>query len=117
MSNEVILMIILLVVAIVLIGFLVYVHIQDMTLEEIREDVYKLFLTAERAFKEDKAGQQKMSFVLHHAKSCLPTWAQFFITDKMLENVVQMWFNAIKDLLDDGKINGTVRKDGVDNEN
>ena len=46
-----------------------------------------------------------MKWVLSQARLLLPAWAQVFITDAFLEKVVQGWFNAIKDLLDDGKLN------------
>ena len=30
-----------------------------------------------------------------------------FITQDLLKKVVQLWFDLVKDLLDDGKMNGT----------
>lgn len=46
-----------------------------------------------------------MSYVIQQARLLLPNWAQFFITEALLEKMVQMWFDAVKDLLDAGKIN------------
>lgn len=84
---------------------LVYLYIRERTLEEIRADVYQLFLEAEHTYQYTEAGKQKMSYVIQRARSLLPNWAQFFITEALLEKVVQMWFEAVKDLLDDGKYN------------
>lgn len=90
---------------------LVYLYIRDKTLEEIRGDVYRLFLEAEHAYNYTEAGKQKMQWVIQRARMLLPNWAQFFITDELLEKVVQLWFDAVKDLLDDGKINMSVTKE------
>lgn len=77
------------------------------SLDEIRQDVYKLFLRAEHNFKESSSGKQKMKWVINRARGLLPVWAQMIITDEMFEGLVQYWFDGIKDLLDDGKINNT----------
>ena len=92
------------------IGTIVYLYVRDHTLEDIRADVYQLFLQAEHTFIESKAGKQKMKFVIQQARGLLPTWAQTFITDELLKNVIQAWFDAVKDLLDDGKYNGSTNK-------
>ena len=92
------------------IGTVVYLYIRDHTLEEIRADVYQLFLHAEHTFIESKAGKQKMKYVIQQARGLLPLWAQTFITDELLKNVIQAWFDAVKDLLDDGKYNRSTDK-------
>lgn len=105
------------IVAIILIVFLVavlvgglYLYLRDKTLSEIRADVYQLFLKAEHNPEFTKQGKQKMKWVLQQARGLLPSWAQVFITDTFLEKVVQAWFDAVKDLLDDGKLNKTNTK-------
>ena len=68
--------------------------------------IYKLFLKAEHDFKESHAGKQKMKWVISKARGLLPVWMQMIITEEMFENIIQYWFDGIKDLLDDGKLNG-----------
>lgn len=68
--------------------------------------MYKLFLRAEHEFKESHAGKQKMKWVVSKARGMLPVWVQMIITEDMFENIVQYWFDGIKDLLDDGRLNG-----------
>jgi len=97
--------IIILLVLLIGLGVLVYFYIRERTLDEIRGDVYRLFLEAEHTYTETVAGKQKMSYTIQRARSLLPNWAQFFITEALLEKVVQIWFEAVKDLLDDGKYN------------
>ena len=87
-----------------------YLYLRDKTLAEIRADVYQLFLKAEHNPEFTKAGKQKMKWVLSRARSLLPNWAQLLITDACLEKVIQAWFDAVKDLLDDGKFNGTSKE-------
>lgn len=105
MNITTILIIALSIIFLIGIGVLVYFYIREKTLEEIRGDVYQLFLEAEHTYQYTEAGKQKMSYVIQRARSLLPNWAQFFITEALLEKVVQMWFEAVKDLLDDGKYN------------
>lgn len=76
-------------------------------LEGIRYDVYKLFLEAEHTFMASGQGQQKLDYVIHLARAMLPPVAQLFVSEKMLREIVQIWFDGIKDLLDDGKLNGS----------
>lgn len=37
----------------------------------------------------------------------MPTWLQIFVTQKCLEQLVEKWFQGVKNLLDDGKVNGS----------
>ena len=83
----------------------IYFYLRDKTLAEIRADVYQLFLKAEHDPNFEKNGKQKMKWVLSQARKLLPMWAQIMITDTFLESVVEAWFRAVKDLLDDGKYN------------
>lgn len=94
------------------IGFTTYLYIREHTLEDIRADVYKLFLEAEHTYLHTGAGKQKMEYVIQRARSMLPDWAKFFVTEEVLRKVVQLWFDAVKDLLDDGKVNKSVKVEG-----
>lgn len=107
MTIDAILTIALIVFTVAIIAGGVYLYLRDKTLSEIRADVYQLFLKAEHNPNFNHAGKQKMKWVLQQARRLLPTWAQAFISDTFLEKVIQAWFDAIKDLLDDGKLNKT----------
>lgn len=95
----------LIIVTLLIIGFGFYFYLRDKTLNEIRADVYQLFLAAEHNPEFSKTPKQRMKWVLSRARLLLPTWLQMLVTDAFLEKVVEGWFRAIKDLLDDGKLN------------
>ena len=96
------------VVAIVAVSVTVYLYIRDNTLADLRADVYQLFLKAEHTYLESNSGKQKMKWVIQQARGLLPEWAKLFISESTLEYVVLLWFDAVKDLLDDGKYNKSV---------
>lgn len=95
--------------AVILLGC--YFYLRDKTLNEIRADVYQKFLEAEHDPKFTNKPKQRMKWVLQQARMLLPGWAQVLITDSFLEKVVEGWFRAIKDLLDDGKLNKSTTKE------
>ena len=113
MSNTVvtIVIIVLAVIALAVIAGGIYFYVRDKTLNEIREDVYQLFLKAENNPALMHSGKLKMKWVLSSARNLLPGWAQFLISDALLERVVEGWFQAVKDLLDDGKLNSSATKE------
>lgn len=106
MNITVIIAIALVITALAIMAAGFYFYLRNKTLEQIREEVYQKFLEAERS-EALETGKMKMKWVLAHAKLLLPDWAQIFITDAFLEKVVQGWFDAAKDLLDDGKVNNS----------
>lgn len=89
-------------------GVTVYTYFRNKALEDVRKDVYQLFLYAEKRFTESGHGKQKMDMVIRMTRDLLPAWAKFFITEDLLRRVVQKWFDAVKDLLDDGKYNRSI---------
>ena len=93
-------------VAVILTG--IYFYIRDKSLEDIRADVYQKFLEAEHNPEFAESGKRRMKWVLSQARMLLPKWAQVLITEEFLEKVVEGWFQAVKDLLDDGKYNKSV---------
>lgn len=107
MTINTILAIIIAVIGILFAGVALYVYLRNKSLEEIRYDVYQLFLAAEHKFQETGAGKQKMEWVIYRARMMLPEWLQMFVTEEFLYDVFQKWFDAVKDLLDDGKINNS----------
>lgn len=108
MSNITIATILLTVIALVVICLGIYFWIRNRTLDDIREEVYQKFLEAEHKEGFEHSGQKKMEWVLRQARGLLPGWVQPMITDSFLKKVVQGWFDAVKDLLDDGKLNQSV---------
>lgn len=82
-------------------------YLKNKTLEQIRVDVYQLILKAEHMYKESAQGKQKMKWVVSQARSLLPGWVQALVSEDTLMSVIQVWFDGVKDLLDDGKMNNT----------
>lgn len=108
MTFNTIIIIALIVFLLAVFGTGIYFYFRDKTLNDIRADVYQLFLKAEHNPNFAKEGKKKMKWVLYRARMLLPSWAQFLITDAFLKKVVEAWFQAVKDLLDDGKYNKSV---------
>lgn len=86
---------------------LLYQYLKLKGLEGIRADVYHLILEAEYRYKESGQGKQKLKWVVQQARGLLPEWLQWFMTEEMLANIIDKWFLGVKDLLDDGKVNGS----------
>lgn len=104
-SNPVLAIIfILVVVAVVL--YAVVKLLQTIGLEKVRGKVYEGFLKAEHEFKHGD-NHTKFEYVVNLAKQSVPTPFNLFITEDLLRKVIQLWFDLVKDLLDDGKLNGT----------
>ncbi len=95
----------LLIIGIVLLILVIYRYVRDKSIIQLRADVYKLFIYAERYFTEEKAGKQKMDYVVSMARGMLPACIQVFVSDKIIRDIFQLWFDDIKDLLDDGTLN------------
>lgn len=108
MATETIVTIILFVVIALSVGVSIYIYLKNTTLENIREDVYQLFLKAEHEFTETNSGKQKLEWVVQQARGLLPSWAKLIVSEQLLYMVIDSWFGAVKDLLDDGKINKSV---------
>lgn len=83
---------------------------QTIGLEKIRSYVYKLFVMAEHAYKHGE-NEEKFEYVVCLARSAIPPPFDLFITESLLRRVVQAWFDICKDLLDDGKFNGTGKEE------
>lgn len=94
------------IVAITIIAMAV-TYLKNKTLEQIRVDVYQLILKAEHMYKESAQGKQKMEWVVSQARKLLPGWVQALVSEDALMSVIQVWFDGVKDLLDDGKMNNT----------
>ena len=106
LTNNPVLAIIFVALIIILAVFLIVKALQKIGLEKIRAYVYKKFVEAEHEFQYGE-NTQKFEYVVQLAKSAIPTPFNFFITETLLRKVIQAWFDICKDLLDDGKINGS----------
>ena len=73
----------LLILAIITI-VLAYQYAKMQGLDGIRQDVYQLILKAEHIYNESGQGKQKA-----------------------MMKVIDKWFEGVKDLLDDGRVNGS----------
>lgn len=91
---------------------LLIIYLKNHTLEQIRGDVYKMFLDVEHKYIESGAGEQKLTEVVNTAYDLLPTWARVFFTREILRKIIDTWFSKIKDLLDDGKMNNSTGRGG-----
>lgn len=110
MTINTIVTILFILLALIFIGAGLYFYLRDKSLNDIRADVYQLFLKAEHKPGVMESGKKKMKWVLKRVRSLLPKWAQIIITDTFLERIVEGWFKAVKDLLDDGKLNGSEKE-------
>lgn len=97
---------ILAVIGVVIALFVIVKVVQKVGLERIRGEVYQLFLDAEHDFQEGQ-NEEKFEYVINMAKTFIPAPFNLFITETLLRKAVQAWFDLVKDLLDDGKMNGT----------
>ena len=52
-------------------------------------------------------GKQKLKYVVSQARGLLPKWLQGFVTEEAMMKVIDKWFEGVKDLLDDGRVNGS----------
>ena len=99
-----VIIIVLIAIAMTVIAMTV-VYLKNRSLEDIRNDVYQLILKAEHMYKQSGTGKQKMKWVVSQARKLLAAWLQALLSEETLENIIQAWFDGVKDLLDDGKMN------------
>lgn len=89
-------------------------YLKDKTKDEIRIDVYKLILKAEESFLYGQ-NTQKFDYVVQLARSLLPAPVQVIITVPVLQTIfkklIQEIFDEIKDVMDDGKRNCSVKEE------
>lgn len=97
-------------VGVALVIFAIVKTVQKIGLEKIRASVYQFFIDAEHEFQEGE-NSEKFEYVINATKAIIPAPFNLLITETLLRKVVQAWFNIVKDLLDDGKMNGTSVKE------
>ena len=94
----------------VIIAILILIKwVRDTGLENIRGEVYQLFLKAEHSYQNGD-NTEKFEYVINAAREMIPMPFSLFITESLLRSVIQSWFDLVKDLLDDGKLNNTSTK-------
>lgn len=87
--------------------WIAYSYLKEKTLDQIRADVYQLILKAEHFYTQSSSGKQKLKWVVQEARKLLPGWMQALISEDAMQRIIQVWFDEVKDLLDDGKVNGS----------
>lgn len=73
--------------------------------KNVRLKAYELFLKAEHNISDNAC---KMNYVVENIYCYLPVPVRIFVSEEILKRIVQKMFDEIKDLLDDGKRNGSV---------
>ena len=101
--------VLILVIALLVIvtAVVVYQYAKEKGLESIRKDVNALILVSEHDIRGTKQGQQRLKWVVQQARGLLPKWLQTLLSEDALMKIIDWWFKEVKDLLDDGKVNGS----------
>lgn len=89
-------------------GYIVYLAV-NRRWEKLRELAYKMIRQAENIIVGTKKGQERFNLVFNRLYYLIPAWLKFFIPKSLLKQKLQEWFDIIKDSLDDGKINDSVK--------
>lgn len=105
-TNNPLMAIIFIVLVVAVIIFLFVKLIQQIGLEKVRKYTYEKILEAEHEFKYGD-NEQKFDYVVQLARSSIPLPFSLFITEGLMRKTVQLWFNLVKDFLDDKKLNGS----------
>lgn len=102
--------IVMIAVLLIITIIMAYQYARLKAFDGIRDDVYQLILRAEHRYNGSEAGQQKFKWVVQQARGLLPSWLQIIVTQECMEKLIEKWFQGVKDLLDDGKVNGSQNK-------
>ena len=108
---DMILLIGLILIGLVIIAYLVLTRQWSV----LRETAYRLMLRAEQVL-DTAAGHEKMVLVFTELYSLIPAWLHLFVTREDLEIRLQMWYDAAKDWLDDGAMNGSTYNGSIPQE-
>lgn len=103
MSVNVIIYLVAFVIATIVVLLIKY--LKTKSFEAVRAEAYKLMLKAECLYKQSKMGQQKFNWVLDELYERFPIFLRLFISREDFTNLLQKFYNDIKDYLDDGKRN------------
>ncbi len=76
---------------------------------QLRATAYRMILQAEKVITGTKRGQERFELVFDRVYSLIPSWLRFFILESELREQMQKWYNDIKDYLDNGKIDKSIK--------
>lgn len=78
--------------------------------QKFKATCYNLMLQAKDLAKDAilKSGDQQMEWVIKKAYQFMPKALTVFITEQRMRILVQYLYDKAKDLLDDGKLNGSI---------
>ena len=96
----------------VITGTFVYIAFkaaEGKSMDELRLMCYQLILEAEHAYKAGKMGPLKMNYVIDKLYQKMPGFLRGLVSREALGHLCQVWFDEVKDLLDDGKTNGSIK--------
>jgi hypothetical protein len=99
-------------ISIIFVGYIIFL-IVNRKWTKIRKIAYKLIKQAEETIVGTKKGQERFEQVLTQVYSLLPGWLRLFISCSLMEQKLQEWFDLIKDSLDDGKINNSIKSSDI----
>lgn len=78
--------------------YLIVQVIKHIGLDKLREVAYQGFLQAEKDFKYGD-NHTKFEYVVCIVRRAVPMYLAPFVTEKLLRELIQIWFNLCKDLL------------------
>lgn len=82
----------------ILITYLIIKVVRFVGFDKLRKVAYQGFLQAEKEFKSGE-NQAKFEYVVGLVRSSVPPYLAPFVTEKLLRNIIQTWFDLCKDLL------------------
>ena len=115
MKSGTVLLILLTAVAVTVLVYVTIKTMQRIGFDKIRESVYKAFVVAENRFQHGE-NDAKFCYVVNVAKEVIPSPFSLFITEQLLKEMIQVWFDLCKDILDDGRMNGTECEEKIEQE-
>lgn len=89
----------------VIILLMIISKIRRTSIENLRRYAYKAMKYAEKKWNESGRGPERMKWVVMKVKGKIPPVLRPFVSDRFIEDTLQLWFYQIKDLLDDGSMN------------
>jgi hypothetical protein len=93
---------------VIIIGVALYLVITKQW-DKLRQYAWRLILEAERTIKGNKKGAERFEQVLLRLYNLfIPAWMQVFVTEDILREKLQQWFDDVKDFLDNGKIDNSL---------
>lgn len=77
--------------------------------QELRATAYALIMQAERIITGTKRGQERFEVVFKDVYSLIPAWLRFWFPEYLVREKLQDWYNHIKDYLDNGSMDNSVK--------